>query len=226
MGLGADCLGEIRMSEKGLPSLLGRHWAETVLAVGAVIIAGVSLWVAYDSERTNRQLVASQSWPYIEVFESDSGTEPRVMRLYIANDGIGPAKLESFELFWKGEPQRNPWELLRTCCAQAHKGSGQPGDLVPLQDDIDLQTSSDEGIVVRAGERIPFVALTRNAGSSVMWDALQSEFVGNLSVRYCYCSAFNECWVNSHKFGSGHDLNPPQVRSCFRPKVPYDNKRD
>jgi hypothetical protein len=49
------------MSEKGLPSLLDRHWAESALAIGAVIIAAVSLWVAFDSERTNRELVASAS---------------------------------------------------------------------------------------------------------------------------------------------------------------------
>ncbi|HTV95102.1 MAG TPA: hypothetical protein VME42_03850 [Steroidobacteraceae bacterium] len=214
------------MPQKGLPALLDRHWAESVLAIGAVIIAAVSLWVAYDSEITNRQLVASQSWPYVEVYESDPGTEPRVMRLYIANDGIGPAKLESFELFWKGKPQRNPWELLQACCAQAHEGSAQTGDLVPLQHDIDLETSSDEGIVVRAGQILPFLALTRNAASSAIWDALHSEFEGNLSVRYCYCSVFNECWVNTRRFGSEHDMNPPRVVSCARPKVPYDNKRD
>ncbi|MGA7539298.1 MAG: hypothetical protein WBW93_11110, partial [Steroidobacteraceae bacterium] len=34
------------MSEKGVPSLLERHWAESALAIGAVIIAAVSLWVA------------------------------------------------------------------------------------------------------------------------------------------------------------------------------------
>jgi hypothetical protein len=31
------------MSQKGLPSLLDRHWAESALAIGAVIIAAVSL---------------------------------------------------------------------------------------------------------------------------------------------------------------------------------------
>ena len=55
------------MSEKkGLPSLLERHWAESALAIGAVIIAAVSLWVAFDAERTNRELVASASWPFVQ----------------------------------------------------------------------------------------------------------------------------------------------------------------
>lgn len=46
------------MSNKPLPSLFDRHWAESALAIGAVVIAAVSLWIAVDSERTNRQIVA------------------------------------------------------------------------------------------------------------------------------------------------------------------------
>lgn len=211
------------MSENGLPSLLDRHWAESVLAIGAVIIAGVSLWVGFDAERTNRELVASASWPYIEVYESDTATDPRLMKLTISNDGIGPAKLETFELFWKGKPQSNPLELLRACCTQAVQGSGQAADLAALQREIDLETSSDEGIVIRAGERLPFLRLTRNTADSGIWDALHNEFNGSLSVRYCYCSVFNECWLTTQEFGHAHDMNPPAVRSCPRPKVSYDN---
>jgi len=211
------------MSQNGLPSLLDRHWAESALAIGAVIIAGVSLWVAFDAEQTNRELVATQSWPFVEVYESDTSDEPRVMRLIIANDGIGPAKLESFELFWKGKPQRNPWQLLANCCTPAQKGSGQPGNYTALQANVDLQTSSDEGVVVRAGEAIPFLVLTRGAGSTDVWDALHSRLRGNVSLRYCFCSVFDECWLATQLFGRPRSMNPPRVRACPRPQVPYNN---
>src|SRR5215469_2482793 len=106
------------MSEKnGLPSLLDRHWAESILAIGAVVIAAVSLWVAYDSERTNRQLVASASWPFIGLYsmEPTANAQPRVLSFVLTNQGIGPAKLESFELFWDGRAQSSPWQLLQNC---------------------------------------------------------------------------------------------------------------
>jgi hypothetical protein len=211
------------MSQNGLPSLLDRHWAESALAMGAVIIAGVSLWVAFDAERTNRELVASQSWPYVEAYLSDMSGNLPVTRLIIANDGIGPAKLETFELFWKGKPQRSPWELLASCCVQPDKGSGRPVDVAALQRNPDLQTSSDEGVVLRAGESIPFLSLTRGAGSASVWDALHTRFRGNITLRYCYCSAFDECWLASQQFGHPRDMNPPEVRACPRPQVPYDN---
>src|SRR5215469_6715449 len=119
------------MSEKnGLPSLLDRHWAESILAVGAVIIAAVSLWVAFDSERTNRELVASASWPFVQFYNDRTvGAAPPVLTFLLSNEGIGPAKLESFELFWKGRPQRSPWRLLQACCAQGGSAAGKPGGL-------------------------------------------------------------------------------------------------
>jgi len=211
------------MSKEGLPSLLERHWAESALAIGAVVIAAASLWVAFDSERTNRQLVASASWPFVQFYTSETTTEPRALRFVVANNGIGPAKLESFELFWKGRAQRSPWELLHDCCAQGVDAPGQFGSLAAIHHDPGLGASSDQGIVLRAGEAIPILTYTRSAGNSTIWDALESRFSGNVSVRYCYCSAFNECWVNTARVGAARDLNPPRVRSCSRAKVAYDN---
>jgi hypothetical protein len=215
------------MSEKkGLPSLLDRHWAESALAIGAVIIAAVSLWVAFDSERTNRELVASASWPFVEFTSNESPAQPRLLRLEISNDGIGPAKLESFELFWQGRPQRSPWQLLQSCCAQGKTAAGEPGSLQALHADPDLRTASDQGIVLRAGKTIPLLTYVRSTGNSAVWDAFEPQFVGKLSVRYCYCSAFNDCWVISARLRVRRDLNPPRVRSCPAPQVPYDNTTD
>lgn len=212
------------MSEKELPSLLDRHWAESALAIGAVIIAAVSLWVAFDSERTNRELVASASWPFVELTSGESTTAPRAVHLDIANDGIGPAKLESFELFWQGKPERSPWQLLHDCCAQGKTAAGQPGSIEALRADYtNLGTASDQGIVLRAGETIHLLAYIRNGDNSPIWDAFESQYVRNLSVRYCYCSAFNDCWVMTARLGTRRDLNPPRVRACPRPQLPYDN---
>lgn len=210
------------MAPKDLPSLLDRHWAESVLAVGAVIIAAVSLWVGFDSERTNRELVASASWPFVGFYSTSAqNTATQVRSFELINQGIGPAKLESFELFWQGQAQRSPWQLLQTCCARGKTGAGQPGSTQQLRND--LGTSSDEGIVIRAGEKITLLTYTRSPDNAAIWDALESTFVGNLSVRYCYCSVFNECWLINARFGEQRDLNPPRVRICPVPAVRYDN---
>jgi len=206
------------MSGKGLPSLLDRHWAESALAIGAVIIAAVSLWVAYDSERTNRELVASASWPFVQVYNATvtSASAPPQMIFILSNDGIGPAKLEWFQLFWKGRPQRSPWQLLQTCCAQQES-------LDALYHDPAVASQTDQGLVLRSGQRLDILTVSRQPENTAIYDALKSQFTGSLSVRYCYCSALNDCWVNSATIGAPRDLNPRQMRACPRPEETYDN---
>lgn len=90
-------------------------------------------------------------------------------------------------------------------------------------DYADLKTASDQGIVLRAGETIQFLAYIRTSDNSPIWDAFETRLVHNLSIRYCYCSAFNDCWTINARLGVQRDLNPPRVRACLRPQVPYDN---
>jgi hypothetical protein len=218
------------MSENGLPSLLDRHWAESALAIGAVIIAAVSLWVAYDTERTNRELVASQrqlvaanSWPFVQFGESDTpaGGPSAGLSLMIMNNGIGPAKIETFEVAWKGKAQGGPTDLLHACCSGAGNSADHPVDFKWLLDH--LETSSTGGRVVRAGESIPFLVVPRGSASEANWQTLRSALLDHLSVQYCYCSAFDICWLVKHGYGEARTLNPPQVAACPQPKISYSN---
>ena len=67
-------------------------------------------------------------------------------------------KLESFELFRQGHARRSPWQLLQTCCAQGQTAAGQAGSLESLRRDPGLDTSSDSGVVLRAGASLPILA--------------------------------------------------------------------
>lgn len=216
------------MSQNGLPSLLDRHWAESALAIGAVVIAAVSLWVAFDAAQTNRELVASErqlvaanSWPYVEVGENDQtmGGGPGIS-LLIMNSGIGPAKLETFELSWKGKPQHGPRELLLTCCVQP----GQFGTQAAAGAQIEsiLGVSSPYGVVMRAGQMRPFLFLGETKNDAAIIEALRAG-LRNLSIRYCYCSVFDECWVVTNDFSKRNNLNPPHVKACPQPAVSYTN---
>jgi hypothetical protein len=204
------------MSENGLPSLLERHWAESALAIGAVIIAAVSLWVAFDTERTNRELVVSQrqlvaanSWPYMQIGENDQslGGGPGIT-LLLMNQGIGPAKLETFELFWKGKPQRGPGEFMSACCN------------LPPGSDAQIIVSSTHGTVVRPGGVLNFIGLTTAPDTAASVSALRAG-LRDISFRYCYCSVFDECWLVNRTFGKPPELSPGQVKVCPVPAVPY-----
>jgi len=208
------------MSEKGLPSLLDRHWAESALAIGAIVIAAVSLWVAYDTELTNRELVASQrqlvaasSWPFVQVTESDvgpSGAPDSGVTLVLANQGVGPAKLESFALFWKGQPQHSIADLLTHCCGIPAAEAASAG----------VEFSSTHGIVLRQGQSLNFLVFPLEPRNQALLSALRAG-LDNFSFHYCYCSAFDQCWLVKNQFGQAHELSPPQVRVCPQPQVSW-----
>ena len=198
------------MADRRLPSLFQRHWAESALAIGAVLIAAVSLWVGYDTMRINHELVAAASWPFIEMSDSDrtrSGAPDLI--LAAINAGIGPAKIESVELSWHGRAYRSSKQLLHACCALARgtQAKGTP-----------YEFSSLDGAVVRAGQTVDLVRVIHPGENPAVWDRFHALLYPSIQLhfRICYCSAFNVCWMTN-----GYRLNPRRVNACPLPKVPF-----
>lgn len=103
----------------GLPpiSRLQRHWLEYVSTVIAVVVSVVLLWVAIGSEDANRKIVAASSWPFLQVMTGNSNAQNRPELIFnVTNAGVGPAKVKSFEVFWKGKPYRSSFQLMHDCC--------------------------------------------------------------------------------------------------------------
>lgn len=197
------------MSNSKIPSLLERHWAESALAIGAVVIAAVSLWVGYDTLRTNGELVAAASWPFLEQYNSDATyTGQRLASIDVVNDGIGPAKVESVQVFWHGKAYRSSAELLRDCCG-FEPGVGAHSPLI---------TSTLYGTVLRAGEKRRVIWYPYPTKDRSRWKKFNAmiESADRPKFRICYCSAFNQCWRTD-----GVQLNPPRVAACPVPKVPF-----
>lgn len=206
------------MSDRGLPSLLERHWAESALAIGAIIIAAVSLWVAYDTERTNRQLVASQrqlvaanAWPFLQesygsFSVSDQNLTPkRLETVNISNVGVGPAKVESSEMFWNGRAYATWRALARVCCAY----------MEPVNTAEAIRTSSLGGQVLPPEKIITILYYPWTPANSSTWQKLHA-IVPAVKFKVCYCSVFDKCWIKAEE-----SLNPKPVSVCPVPRVPY-----
>jgi hypothetical protein len=102
----------------------GHHWIDMTVAVAAIFISVVSLAVAILHGRTmermaeeNARLVAANSWPFMQ-YGAGWATTDGVTRVNMAvfNSGVGPAKIESAELMWKGVAYRGDREFLAACC--------------------------------------------------------------------------------------------------------------
>ena len=186
---------------------------DALLSFGAILISGLSLWVAFETEQTNRQLVAEAVWPYLQVYHSAHGSsgEPE-LSLNIKNAGVGPAKIESLEVFWNGKPVGTYQELLTKCCGY-HAGTRPP----PTSRDSPnpLSTSIASGTVLRAGESVALIRYRRSGADASVYKDLDGAR-DKIQYRICYCSIFDQCWA-----GNGEVLNPPHVSECATPSIPY-----
>jgi len=204
------------MSEPGIPTRRPRHWIEYVSTAFAVIISLISLWVAIETERANRQMVAASSWPMLEVGSSsvdDKGNSVLLFR--VTNTGVGPAKVRSFELFYKGQPTTGAVELIRTCCEKDFTRSPPHGD----DPNGFFITGGVPGNVIRAGEVHTFIQMGLGNKNQAVWAALNKARNTAITYRICYCSVFDECWINTVK--SRNQLDPMPVEKCPVPKTGY-----
>jgi hypothetical protein len=192
----------------------GHRWVDMSVAACALIVSITSLFVAIRHGRSmekmaeeNARLVQANSWPVLQRYQSDIGQPPNehAFTLYVVNNGVGPAKVESVEVAWKGQPVRNPRELLELCCVKARDPAEEHG----------VEVSGLMGSVLRAGEMRKILEFPEDPEHAAMTDRLRVS-LHDITWRACYCSVFDECWVSNLE-----TLHPQSVKECFVPKVPF-----
>lgn len=201
----------------------GHGWVDLSAAVCALIVSITSLWVAVRHGHTmermadaNARLVSANSYPLLQHFQSSAvdmrspdytgGT--RVASMNIVNSGVGPAKIETLEVFWNDRPVRTARELLQACCATSEDASLF---LRPRW----LGTSDLQGMMLRAGEISRLLVIARD-GEAAAIAARFNDAYPKVKMRACYCSVFDECWLSNLE-----TLHPQSVASCPKPEVAF-----
>jgi hypothetical protein len=178
----------------------------------ALLVSLISLWVGVRTEQANREMVdanqrmvAAASWPFLQL---DSGNEPEngkpTISLALQTAGVGPAKIRTFELFWKGKAYPNAKALIEACCA-----SRQPKRW-------GMSTTPPKDFVLRAGDSRRFIGFPLTDDNVEMWKEFDRVRFSELSYRVCYCSVFDECWVTHLT-----SLKAQPVKQCPAPAVPF-----
>jgi hypothetical protein len=186
------------------PHRTGHRWGDLSIALAAILMSMVSLFVAIGHGRTmermadaNARLVAANSWPFLQYDTSNLRTDGSpALTLAVANVGVGPARIESLEIWWHDQPVASAEALLEACCGAHPAPAGSPRD-------DPRRTRYSQGLVasrvLRAGEvqtmiDFPHPDVAATAATAV-WDRLNTERV-NLRLRACYCDVFDDCWVS------------------------------
>lgn len=195
-----------------------RTWIEIAVAIAALIVSGISLWVGVRTEDANEQVVASSTWPFVEIQTNDItyGGQPRI-QFILVNGGVGPAKLETFEMFYKGKPMTSYKGYLAACCHFDLARYRADYDASPAnKKPAPLIFGAPQDIVLRAGEARPILTVVRGANNAAFWNALDKAR-GDTAFRVCYCSVLNRCWTSDLL-----TLHPKRVDKCTSAKYPFN----
>ncbi len=198
----------------------GHRWFDIALGVSAMFVSVVTLVVAIGHGRTmermaeaNMRMVEANSWPFVDfsTHNINEKGEPQV-RLVLTNEGIGPARIETFELWYRGKPMASPGTLLIACCTPH-----------PQRDPIGVGLASPR--ILRAGEHVDFLSVGFTTSAQDVFTKFNAER-DYITTRVCYCSVFDECWIKEggdSLLVKSEDklIHPGHVKSCPVPKVPY-----
>lgn len=193
------------------PKHTGHRWFDITLALAAIFISLVSLYVAIEHGRTERDLVSANSWPFLQPFETTNLTGRDDVALGVANAGTGPAKIYSVQIALDGKPVSSPAELLERCC-------GAPAEKAAWHQAFpegSLRMGAADLSVLRPGEQTEILVARRNRHN----DQIVTRFgaaLPRLSFDACFCSVLDECWTSGLRA-----LRADRVQSCRRPAHPY-----
>ncbi|HEY2177944.1 MAG TPA: hypothetical protein VGH15_05125 [Caulobacteraceae bacterium] len=193
------------------PRRTGQGRIDLVLAISAIFISGVSLFVAIEHGKTERDLVAASSWPFLQEISSNVWDNGRALAIGFGNSGVGPAKVKFLEVFYAGAPVRSSLDLLRRCCGLAADAVGASAQ---IRHGL-LKSVADE-TVIRAGENNPVMLLQRARAAPVVASRFD-DALRRITFRACYCSILDECWLSDLRSTRTHP-----VKVCPAPDHPFD----
>jgi hypothetical protein len=189
----------------------GHGKLDLVLALSAIFISAVSLVVAIEHGRTERDLVAANSWPYLQrILNNEYNGDQKVIAIGVSNDGVGPAKIKSVEIFYDGHPVSSGIDLLRQCCGLR---TDQP---IPRQLPGGFESSVVDETVLRAGQDNPILKYHVTPGTAAITNRLRGSLL-KISFHGCYCSALDQCWTSDLRTTA-----TKPVQECSAPEHPFD----
>ena len=169
----------------------GHGWVDLAIALSAITISVISLFVAIEHGRTEEKLVAANSWPFLVYQSSSNGLDvgSRRLDLRLVNSGVGPARVQWVKMKLDRRPVRTRADLLGRCCGVPNS---TPTDLVKLG----LISQNEVVGVIPAREGVTFLAWVETPNNRKTWDAL-NDTRHRLAFQACYCSVLDECWISN-----------------------------
>lgn len=190
-----------------------RDTLDLLVALAALVTSAVSIWLAISQGDDMEKLVQAQSWPYVGFSSGNSSLDPatneriRSLSFSVDNLGVGPARVRTMEVLVDGVAVPHSSALMLRAAGL--------GEDAPLARET-VYTTQVSGRVLRAGESITYLRWDHLDSAEPAWSALDKARFGRVVVRVCFCSVFDECWLNR---SDATDAQP--VDACPAVATPY-----
>ena len=199
------------------PPKTGRQAVDLMLGITAIFISAVSLYVAVEHGKTERDLVAGSTWPSIQAIYTNSFGPRNDLAIGYANNGVGPAKIKWLEVYYNGRPLQSDIDLLHQCCDVPLDPAGFSE---ALPDDFDVSIADQT--VLRPGDSNMVLVVHRlgeGTGTTLAQDVPRKMNLAlkHLTFRACYCSALDQCWISALK-----TTDTIRVQTCPKADHPFD----
>jgi hypothetical protein len=189
----------------------GRPNLDLIIAISAIVMSAISLFVAIENGISQRDLVAASTWPFLREIQSNDYNESHDLAIGFSNGGVGPAKIKSFEVFYKGISVSSGLDLLRKCC-----GLSVDATTATRQLPGGFNYSIADETVLRPGEDNPVLRIHRAPAAPDIARRF-SAALDDVSFRVCYCSILDECWTSDLR-----STRTTAVRECPTPARKFD----
>lgn len=182
----------------------GTRWLDLVLAISAMIVSVVSLFVAIHHGETMEKMVEADTWPYVDFGRSTATPDNKPAAvLILTNNGVGPARIETFEVRFKGSPVTDKVAFIKEASGDENLANY-------------ALTSTVTDRVISAGSKIDLLAVTPPDTSSPAFTQYRQS-LAQVSATVCYCSALDTCWVRDSE-----KPKPEAVKTCPASGHPYE----
>lgn len=178
---------------------VGHRWIDLALALSALILSITSILIAIQNDHAMHNLVTANSWPYLEMGNSNVMDNASVIHFDVKNAGIGPALIEKFVVTYDGHAVKDVNDLLAQCCGVQNQDQSRK---------LNIYVDDVSGRVLPARDTIAFLELTKGNENLDVWEKLNAVRF-NVGMSACYSSVFGEHWITT--FGN---VKPRSVESC------------
>jgi hypothetical protein len=160
---------------------------QMIVSLSAVLLSVCGLFISMYEASLIREQQRASVWPNVEVGPS-LGSD--TLKIFVDNTGIGPARIKSASVIYKGEVKKNWPDLIRSFEFDEQDVS----DYQSLINGRVLPPSSDEKELV-----FRVASTSQDMDQNLAYKLSNAIRNKRLNVKLCYCSVYDECWIASMK---------------------------